>query len=341
MAKITVSPANGAKVSLLSPEMTAWLANYQKAQLDSVCDFTEKCGPCPVEFRWADRPEALSCRLILSKDPGFARPDVFETETAKLRVEDLLPGTDYYWRVEFTGPAGSFCSETSSFSTLPGPRTVHVGGMSNVRDIGGWTGLDGRKVKFGIAYRGADLAHLTPEGAEKITKTLGIRTELDLRNEVPDAVSLFGPQVKLLSCAAPWYSWIFDEKYRGALAREIRFFTDPDLFPVYFHCSLGRDRTGTLAFLLLSLCGVSETDILKDYETSFFSGLGGYEDRTVPSEMVNVHLSAMIEGIKKIDVPEDRSCRARAPLYARTRLFLKGLGLTDSELDAVRDNLLE
>ena len=43
---------------------------------------------------------------------------------------------------------------------------------------------------------------------------------------------------------------------------------------VYFHCSLGRDRTGTLDILLLGLLGVPEGDIGKAYEVTYFSGIG-------------------------------------------------------------------
>ena len=41
--------------------------------------------------------------------------------------------------------------------------------------------------------------------------------------------------------------------------------------PVYFHCAAGRDRTGTLAVLLEGVLGVSESDMAKDYELTYFS----------------------------------------------------------------------
>ena len=43
---------------------------------------------------------------------------------------------------------------------------------------------------------------------------------------------------------------------------------------VYFHCSLGRDRTGTLDILLLGLLGVREGDIGKAYEVTYFAPVG-------------------------------------------------------------------
>ena len=45
--------------------------------------------------------------------------------------------------------------------------------------------------------------------------------------------------------------------------------------PVYFHCTAGADRTGTLACVLEGLLGMSQSDIDKDYElTCFYSGTG-------------------------------------------------------------------
>ena len=41
--------------------------------------------------------------------------------------------------------------------------------------------------------------------------------------------------------------------------------------PVFIHCSAGRDRTGTIALLTLGLLGVSEGDLGKDYELTYFS----------------------------------------------------------------------
>jgi hypothetical protein len=42
---------------------------------------------------------------------------------------------------------------------------------------------------------------------------------------------------------------------------------------VYFHCKIGTDRTGTFAYFLEGLLGVSEEDRLQDYELSYFYGV--------------------------------------------------------------------
>lgn len=43
---------------------------------------------------------------------------------------------------------------------------------------------------------------------------------------------------------------------------------------VYFHCSLGRDRTGTMGVLILGALGVREGDISKEYELTYFAPVG-------------------------------------------------------------------
>jgi hypothetical protein len=42
---------------------------------------------------------------------------------------------------------------------------------------------------------------------------------------------------------------------------------------IYFHCKIGTDRTGTLAYFLEGLLGVSDEERLQDFELSYFSGL--------------------------------------------------------------------
>ena len=44
--------------------------------------------------------------------------------------------------------------------------------------------------------------------------------------------------------------------------------------PVYFHCSLGRDRTGTMGVLIMGVLGVREGDISKEYELTYFAPVG-------------------------------------------------------------------
>jgi len=44
--------------------------------------------------------------------------------------------------------------------------------------------------------------------------------------------------------------------------------------PIHFHCSLGRDRTGTLDIILLGVLGVREGIIAKEYDVTYFAPVG-------------------------------------------------------------------
>ena len=115
----------------------------------------------------------------------------------------------------------------------------------NVRDLGGWA-CDGGKVKYGMMFRGG---RLYSEFREVLVNECGVRAELDLRgrNDVsdpPPATSPLGTDILFyVPDTYQWYSISNKTVWRDML----RFVFDCVLHnqPVYFHCAVGADRTGT------------------------------------------------------------------------------------------------
>ena len=51
-----------------------------------------------------------------------------------------------------------------------------------------------------------------------------------------------------------------------------KYLSDASNYPIYTHCQGGADRTGTYAFLLNGLLGVSYEDLTRDFELTSFAG---------------------------------------------------------------------
>ena len=148
----------------------------------------------------------------------------------------------------------------------------------NVRDLGGWA-CDGGTVKYGLLIRGGRIA-----AADRavLVGELGIQHDLDLRgregggsDDEPEMTeSPLGSDVWYTRTQQyAWYALTPVATWQTYLRCVIDAVTHRE--PVYFHCTAGADRTGTLACVLEGLLGLSQSDIDKDYElTTFYSGSG-------------------------------------------------------------------
>lgn len=148
----------------------------------------------------------------------------------------------------------------------------------NVRDLGGWA-CDGGTVKYGLLIRGGKLS-----AADRavLVGELGIQHDLDLRgregggsDDEPEMTeSPLGSDVWYTRTQQyAWYALTPVATWQTYLRCVIDAVTHRE--PVYFHCTAGADRTGTLACVLEGLLGMSQSDIDKDYElTTFYSGSG-------------------------------------------------------------------
>lgn len=209
-----------------------------------------------------------------------------ETELSLSACTFLMPGKTYYWKVigRQAEGRGSF-SKTGSFTVKDEIlRVVSVDGVENVRDLGGWEIGDSQgKVKYGMIYRGGRLnpkadtqkGGITTSGITVMKENLGMRSEIDLRNGSDndgqtqcawDSAGFY----KLYSIGA--YDQLipgqkgYDKTYTEAVANIFTYLADKSHYPVYIHCNYGADRTGSVAFLINGLLGVSYKDLLKDFE---------------------------------------------------------------------------
>ena len=148
----------------------------------------------------------------------------------------------------------------------------------NVRDLGGWA-CDGGTVKYGLLIRGG---RISAADRAVLVGQLGVQHEIDLRGkegrdpsdgDVATESPLGGDVWFTIADKAASYALTPVETWQLYLRCVIDAVTHRE--PVYFHCTAGADRTGTLACVLEGLLGMSQSDIDKDYElTTFYSGSG-------------------------------------------------------------------
>lgn len=216
---------------------------------------------------------------------------------------------------------------------------VHIAPrVKNMRDLGGWRTVTGGHVRTGLIYRSAALNTSNekwykanwqiPEISRRyLTDELGIRTDIDLRKprEVGGiSSSPIGPSVNWQHIPAMTYEKVVSPDGKYAFASMFRLFLDRQNYPILFHCKAGRDRAGTLAFLLNGLLGVSEADLEKDWKfTLADQGLDKDDSRALDS------LRKALE-----DYPGES-------LQERIESFVKSLGFTDADVRAFEEIMLE
>jgi protein-tyrosine phosphatase len=166
-------------------------------------------------------------------------------------------------------------------------RLVALEGAVNFRDLGGYATDDGRRTRWRLLFRADGLGELS-EADLSVFRTLGIRTVIDLRSEtelergrfdvdahpvafhhlpfieqLPDAEE-FDRRPGLLG--SQYQEILRDAGPQIVAAMEV--LAGPDALPAVFHCTAGKDRTGVLSALLLSVLGVDEPTVVADYALS-------------------------------------------------------------------------
>lgn len=174
--------------------------------------------------------------------------------------------------------AGTFSFGGKTYKIVPegGVRMIYTPSVWNVRDLGGWACTGGR-VKYGKIFRGGHFGSISAADKAMIVDWLGVATDIDLRNNGETGgitASPLGGRVEYYHQSLDFYANAVSTS--AASARTVAVLKKVMACvaankPCYFHCMSGADRTGTIAYLLLSLLGVSQSDKDKEYELTAFS----------------------------------------------------------------------
>ncbi len=190
-------------------------------------------------------------------------------------------------------------SDESGARFLTSERRMPMEGAVNFRDIGGYPTTDGRQVKWGRVYRSDGLARLTVKD-HQILRRIGLRRIFDFRTPAevsvsPDhlpeddaieyvnlpvrhgAIDFTVAMNRLQKGDAAWLTPDFMvngyirnlEEYPEVWGQVICYLAKvPDDQAIVFHCTGGKDRTGTCAALILLMLGVDEDTVIQDHQLS-------------------------------------------------------------------------
>ena len=282
----------------------------------------------PVSLKLSTSGSVASMyKIEYADNPRYdnAGVEYFDSADGTFVFEHLYASTKYYYRVTAYTTIGVII-ETGTFTTSDTPRILTVDGLYNVRDIGNWQTDSGKKIKQGLLIRGTELDgavehsyHLTYDGMSDMLNVLGIKFDMDLRNEsnTPLGADALGSRVEHKYYGMLSYANIFTDEGRAAVREVFKDLADSQKYPIYLHGTYGADRTGTVCYLLEAMLGVSRGDCLKDY------GLSNLPISNILS--VETGLAEYGEGLS---------------LKEQVEFYLISCGVTAYEIEAIRDIFL-
>ena len=331
-----VSPSNNQTVKVANDAVYYWAQNYT---IRSSAPYygSGKIFQCkPVVFKWTADGDASSYVLKISTNKSFEDAIEIVTTNNSASVNNLFAGETYYWQVT----AGDSVSSVYSFKTAVSPRTIALDGVDNTRDIGGYVTESGKRVKQGMIYRTASLDNITEAGKLAAINEYKIKTDVDLRAEGDGTAgkgSPIGESVNYYQYSGSYYisstTGINAQDRWPNIAAAIKVFAKAENYPIAIHCSIGRDRTGTMCLLINGLLGVSKEDLFMDYELTYFSKIG-CSDEVGANGMVDM-FERTYNWLAEYGGEDDR------PFSEHVEKYMLDIGVTPEEIEAIRTNMLE
>ena len=199
-------------------------------------------------------------------------------------IHNMIPGQTYYWEKTDDSSVYGYVTATSNGSST-GTRWVDTDVVRNVRDLGGlpvtYTDSNNQTVTGTLAYgrlfRGEKMQNVS---ASEFTN-LGITTEYNVGDEYSSDTHLSDYHLNTVI----HYNFDYNSgdennansNYMKAWTAVTNIMTDiantNTTKNIFFHCRVGADRTGTVAYLLEGLLGVPDEQRYEEYGLTNVSGL--------------------------------------------------------------------
>lgn len=236
-------------------------------------------------------------------------------------------------------------------------RRLALEGSYNIRDIGGYATLDGRSTRWRTFLRADSLNELSPE-SQRLLLAYPVRTIIDLRRTVelrraPDIfatsqfvryvnISLLEDEQKVREAQSlqALYQLILTT-CQEQIKQILQFMASEDIFPCIVHCTIGKDRTGLITALLLSIANVPASTIAEDYALSarYLAPFFDHLRAKLPLEGFDRHRFVWLTSA----LPETilATLAYLEQQYGSVKNYLQAVGLTGAQLENLRGRLIE
>ena len=271
------------KQYLADPDWESIKTYVPKVNAEDSSYHNDQSQPEAIKLEFAEVEDASKYYVQIAKNVEFKDAKIVEASEKSYNLYNTEIGTDYYFRAAVSEEALAN-AKIKKFSVKDlAPRYIHVDGVINFRDCGGWKSslVENGRVKQGLYYRCAQFNSITADGKAAL-KDLGIKLDIDMRDAPPKTspASSDDWQIEILNAAVASgtenYRWEGKQGTSTKIAQTYKkifeAIADADNAPIALHCTHGADRTGIVSWFLLGLLGVSKEDCARDYVMTRFAG---------------------------------------------------------------------
>ena len=231
-------------------------------------------------------------------------------------------------------------------------RRIPLTGAKNARDLGGYNTEDGFITNWKKFIRSDSVGGFV-ESDIFLLKQYGLTTIIDLRSEIEikrepvnreilsDVTYIHCPlfveesiiQMPLQVIDFKEIYIMIAEKSKERIANVMKILAESDGVCL-FNCTAGKDRTGIIAALLLSLVHVYHDDIVADYQVTYTFV------RTVFAK-IDAIASDVFQQIANSNMENIEAFLAHiANKYENTENYLKNAGVSDKAIDQLKEKFL-
>ena len=271
------------KQYLNDPDWESIKTYVPKVNAEDSSYHNDQSQPNPIELKFEEVEAADKYFVQIAKNVQFTDAKLVEANTKAYNFYNSEIGQEYYYRAAVSQEA-LLAAKIYKFKVNDvAPRYIHVDGVINFRDSGGWktTLVPNGVTKQGLYYRCAQFNSITAEGKAAM-KELGIKLDIDMRDAPPKAspASSDDWEIEIMNAAVASgtenYRWEGKQNSSTKIAQTYKkifeAIAEADQKPIALHCTHGADRTGIVSWFLLGLLGVSKEDCARDYVMTRFAG---------------------------------------------------------------------